>query len=225
MNIYRPTKRQKREAPISPFDVNSLEVIASPFGVVRTLVSTPIEKEIILNRLKKEIVESFELTLSVPRLHNRSAPPSSALQQIKSSKRKTLANKLKTQALKSRLYIGVNQGTRALERKEAQLLILCNDVYKSTILQHVIKLIKKSKKSSLVPIVLLPGNRVSFELGEALGVKRASSVVFTERPRESLQLCNEQMRDDCKSDESTERSNIYHDKIDSFLEFCKSKLP
>merc|ERR1712226_100214 len=114
------------------------------------------------------------------------------------------------QALKSRLYIGVNEGTRALEQKEAQLLILSNDVYKSTILQHVIKLMKKNKKSSLVSTVLLPGNRVSFELGEALGVKRASLVVFTERPKESLQLCNEQMRDNCKSDELKERFNVYH---------------
>mmetsp|Transcript_35810 Transcript_35810/g.40829 ORF Transcript_35810/g.40829 Transcript_35810/m.40829 type:complete len:226 (+) Transcript_35810:9-686(+) len=217
---YRPTKRQKREAPINPLDAVGLSQLSSYYGILKTPIIISSEKDIILDRLKKELIIPFELVLSVPRLYNRNATAASKLTQINISKRnKKKVENWKVGIIKSRMWIGINQGTRALEQEQPELVLLCNDVHSSIISQHVIKRIKSPNTTSKVPIIIFPGSRASFELGKIIGINRASLVVFTKQPT------GESLKGNIDHNTNEVEIHRYHQKIDSFLEFCKSKVP
>lgn len=59
-----PTKKRRAQHPRSLADNESLACVASPFGPIRTLVASQVEKEIFLERLDKEIVKRFSFSLS-----------------------------------------------------------------------------------------------------------------------------------------------------------------
>lgn len=208
-NATRPSKRQRRGQPLTPLDHESLECVASPIGPITTTpISSSLDKELILERLTKEIVRPFQLSLSIPR-GNKIV---STVVRAKKVKRTVVRNNSSTKSLErrvldTRLAIGTNQCTRALENQKPSLVLLCRDVHPPTMLAHVPLLLRNKKMTSLV---LLPG-RASLELGQALGIPRASIVIFTERSKEESTTDKEAI-DKC------------HAKIDSYIEFVKSKL-
>lgn len=207
----RPTKRQRREQPITPLDHESVACVASPTGPISNPVVSTLDKEIILERLKKELVQPFELKLSVPRGNKITTTGSSAAatEKKKKSPRKKPAKSLKRRLVESRLCIGINQCTRALERSDDALVLLCRDVNPPTMVSHIPRLVAKNEHVSLL---ILPGGHVSLELGACLGVKRASIVVIVQRPDDTVE-----------GEGDAETINNYHDRIDSFVEFVKSK--
>jgi ribosomal protein L7Ae-like RNA K-turn-binding protein len=102
--------------------------------------------------------------------------------------------------VKSRIKLGTNECTRALESTgtKAELIILCRDLHPPTILAHIPYLAKNTS------IFLLPG-RASFELGKVLGTKKVAIMVFLQRPEDA--------------------SEQEHDRIDSLVAFLKQKIP
>ena len=67
------------------------------------------------------------------------------------------------------------------------------------------------------PVLLLFPGKGSLELGRALGIKKCSILCFTSRNME-LEGLREGLVD------NSEEVDKYHAKIDSFVEFCKSKM-
>jgi hypothetical protein len=220
-------KRKKKNVvfPVRLIHNESVELVSSPTGPVQTLCLSQVDKEIILDRLLKEIVNNFDFTLS------------SKHHQIRKRKRSDDIEKscgdicdqevLKT-VLRSRLRVGVNSCTRALERAFHQnrsanqnagsadknhmqldiipdLVILARDIRPPNMLAHVPYFCSLLK----IPVLLLPG-RASKDIGKILGGKNASVIMFLKRSGEQI--------DD-------EVSIRYHRIIDSFVEFAKSKQP
>ena len=202
------TKKQRKEDPLSVLDNESLACVASPSGPIRTPVVCNVTKEIVLDRLDKEICKPFQFSLSVPRQQRQQVlRPDGTMETIKRP-----AKRLKTEAttssanavLKSRLKIGTNECTRALEKAVAKdgpapsLVLLARDVHPPTILAHIPYLAKQVG----TPILLLPG-KASWDLGRTLGTKKVTILLF--------------MPTQDKDDE--------HSRIDSLVDFIKSKVP
>ena len=106
------------------------------------------------------------------------------------------------------------------------LILACRDIYPPTTHAHVPFLLSQLREEEeqkggadvdTPVLMLLPGKCSSLELGRALGIQKCSMLCFTSRNmeleglREGLVDCSEEV-------------DTYHAKIDSFVEFCKSKL-
>ena len=216
----RPTKRQRKEHPLTLTDNESLSLVASPYGPIATPLASIVAKEIVLERLRKEIVDRFGLVLSIPRNKKQHifSKTGEKLQQGKcqeSKKIKIQARLVKIQdpkitLLRSRMVFGVNQCTRALETTLTAtiptLLIVGRDLYPPNILSHIPLLARETN----TPILLLPGN-ASVELGAALGTKKIGILLFLSRNKGDEELSAEDLK--------------LHALIDSFIDFAKSKLP
>jgi ribosomal protein L7Ae-like RNA K-turn-binding protein len=199
----RPTKRQRKEHPQSLLDNESLACVASPDGSIRTPVVCHVTKEIILDRLDKEICKPFHFSLKVPRADRPKIQKNGKMISLPRGKATGTKIEDPIKALvKSRIKIGTNECTRALESKSVtmpELIILARDVHPPTILAHIPYLAKNTS------ILLLPG-RASFELGKVLGAKKVAIMVFLQRPKDT-----------------TEQQE--HDRIDSIVAFLKQKIP
>ena len=211
----RPTKRQRQDHPRSLLDNESLACVASPYGPIRTPVVCNVTKQIVLDRLDKEICKPFHFTLSRPKnrlkndKNNVAMEPSG--QNVHASSCSSNEEDVSSKAvvlLRQRLKIGTNECTRALLRKESSspdLVILSRDVHPPTILAHIPNLVAQNKKHI---ILLLPG-RASYELGKTFGAKKVAILVFLPRPK----------------DDDNDVNNEEHARIDSLVEFLKSKIP
>ncbi|KAI2500487.1 hypothetical protein MHU86_13978 [Fragilaria crotonensis] len=109
------------------------------------------------------------------------------------------------------------------------LIIACRDIHPPTTHAHVPFLLsqlqegeeqdeeRKGTTDLDTPVLMLLPGKASLELGRALGIKKCSILCFTSRNmeleglREGLVDCSEEV-------------DKYHAKIDSFVEFCKSKM-
>lgn len=225
----KPSPKKQRQ-PRSFADNESLACVASPIGPIRTPVVSTLVKEILLDRLEKEIVSKFSFSLS--REKKQQGPKylvggKLVSREERESKRRrveplTNDTKKKEEKLRSpesekkvtvkkRLLVGTNQCTRALEAAvlgkgmAPSLLVLARDVYPPTILAHIPFLAKQVG----TPILLFPG-RASMELGSTLGTKKVAIVLF---------LPSGDVTD------ATEEIQQCHKDIDSFVEFAKSKVP
>jgi len=235
--------KKKKNAVILPqhmIENESLELVASPIGPIRTNPVSASDAQIILDRMSREIVDKFGFTLS---------PVGNA---GTSRKRKIISTRTvpiddaeeKKQRLariaKSRIIIGTNSCTRAFEKLYSQqkqkqnqdrdkdqstlsyekpgssevvshsskpsLCILARNVRPPSILAHIPYLCHQMN----VPIILLPG-KASNDLGSILGGRKVAVLLFRERPP---------IPDgECAADKK------HHDKIDSYVEFAKLKLP
>jgi hypothetical protein len=205
----------------------SVELVSSPVGPVQTICLSQVDKEIILDRLLKEIVNNFHFTLSPKRINTHERLRSDKLR----SENKYIDScdqEVMKKVLRSRFRIGINSCTRTLERvfhnyrdtnQNAtlgdtnsskldiipDLVILARDIRPPNILAHVPYFCSLLK----VPILLLPG-RASADIGKVLGGKSVSVAMFLKRS------------DDQMDDEVSIRC---HRIIDSFVVFAKSKQP
>ncbi len=226
----------------SMIDNESLERVASPLGEVHTIAISPLDKQVILDRLKKEIVEPFGFSMSTAS-SSSSNPKRRQLEgesQLKSKVTKGDDGYQLAHIAQSRLVIGTNSCTRVMNKlfasnvkikkgdrkngndgksastqtpKKPSLCVLCRDIRPPTILAHVPYLCQQLN----IPIILLPG-RASFDLGQALGAKTASVVLFLDRDQKEAVSGSD-------SDSSSKAEIKRHNQIDSYIEFVKEKLP
>lgn len=226
-NLVVSKKKKKKNVviPQNVMDNESLELVASPIGPIRTKPVTTTDAQIILDRLAKEIVQKFGFTLSpVGKSDN-------------SKKRKRVSNapvpvdpleekKMKmTNIAKSRIVVGTNSCTRVFEKLYARptrgrdasessessstgkpsLCLMARDVRPPAILSHIPYFCHQMN----VPIILIPGN-ATHDLGCVLGGNKVSVLLFRERPSTSTG----ENGVDCQ----------YHDMIDSYIAFAKLKV-
>jgi ribosomal protein L7Ae-like RNA K-turn-binding protein len=219
-NTNRPSKRQRRDQPVTPLDHESLACVASPVGPISTTPVSSLDKEIIVSRFQKEICAApFDLHLSIPR-GNKITTASGGRKTTTTttrSQRKPLKS-LARRVLESRLSIGTNQCTKALQnnRQKVALVVLCRDVHPPSILAHIPYLTTVVNKSTSTSLVLLPG-RASLDLGHAMGIKKCAILAFSKRNLE-----DEAVREGLVDD--SDQVDKYHARIDSFIEFVKDKL-
>ena len=118
-----------------------------------------------------------------------------------------------TSLVRSRIKLGTNECTRVLESAVGGtgptplLILLAKNIHPPNILAHIPHLAMKVG----TPIMMLPG-KASEEMGKTLGVKRVAIVVFLPRPSS--------FNDD---DDDTREAD--HARIDSFIDFIKTKIP
>ena len=214
LSLARPSKRQRQDNPRSLMDNESLACVASPGGPIRTPVVDNITKEIILDRLEREICKRFHFCLSVPRARRPKVMRDGKMVPVERKRQKTDESDTSESLLKSRMKIGTNECTRALEAAVAgvgsapSLILLAKGVHPPNILAHIPYLAKKVG----TPIMMLPG-RASWEMGKKLGAKKVAILLFLPRPKTNTEAVDAKTR-------STE-----HARIDSFVDFIKSKIP
>lgn len=162
----------------------------SSLGIVATNVASEATKEIFLDRFAKEIVEPF-----------RPAPPTGreTFQSTRKKKPET-----KGGLWKERLAMGTNQCLRILENgikdesaPKPSLMVLARDIYPPTMLVHVPVMAKRLD----IPVLLLPG-KASNEIGQAVGIKKTSILLFL-------------------SSKTNDQANA---TINSFVDFVKSDM-
>mmetsp|Transcript_7894 Transcript_7894/g.14872 ORF Transcript_7894/g.14872 Transcript_7894/m.14872 type:complete len:236 (-) Transcript_7894:39-746(-) len=225
-------KRKKNTIliPKSLADIESLELVPSPVGPIRTLAVSAVDKSIIIERFVNEIVQKFHFSLSQPmkrqRFTNTKCP-----QDAKNSHRQDIELKM-AEFSKSRIIVGTNSCTRLLEKlyssksegknnesiQESSIIdpssshiywtvslcILSRDVRPATILSHIPYLCHLFN----IPVLLLPG-KASLELGAALGTKKVSIVLFQTKSQSAM--------------EDPEKK--WQQQIDSYVDFVKKKIP
>lgn len=218
-------KKRKLVIPEHLIDNDSLEIIATPIGPIRTFPVSQNDKDIILDRLKKEIIDRFDFTLS-PK--NSSASKKQKIIQINDMNKEEQQKKM-TAFAKTRIVVGTNSCTRAFEKisraeissnqdmakeddkkREAMdfsLCILARDVRPASVLSHIPYLCQLHDID--IPIILL-GGKASYELGRLLGCKKTSVLLF---------------RKDSCPEIITGAEKKWEKQIDSLVEFLKSKIP
>ena len=233
----RKRGRPERDYPRNLVDDESLSAVSSPFGApVRTAVIATAEKDILIERLGKEIGVRLGFTLSersggtkrrrrqeggeVGDEERRGPAESSGDGQDEGGKNCARSRWYK-EVTKARIVVGTNQCTRALEgaligsRPAPLLVLLARDLRPPAILCHVPLLCR----SAGTPLILLPG-RASVEMGAALGGRMVAVVAFLPRTEvlDRTELGQEKMG---MENGVAERC---HQDIDSFVAFACSKL-
>lgn len=208
------SKRQRREEPHSLLDNESLACVASYNGTIHTPVVDNVTKEIVLDRLDKEICKRFSLTVSVPRAKRQMVMRDGKMVPAEKKRRKREMDP-STSLVRSRIKLGTNECTRVLEAAvggtgpKPLLIILAKNIHPPNILAHIPHLSMKVG----TPVMLLPG-KASEEMGKTLGVaKRVAILVFLPRPSS--------LNDD--HDDAAREAD--HARIDSFIDFIKTKIP
>lgn len=221
-------EKQKKKKSILPYRIvqnESVELVASPIGPIELSPLSQVDKTILLDRLLKEIVRTFNFCLS-PILHKPSKRARDGESICVQRSAHTQERAFLISLLRSRFTMGINSCTRALEKlspppiakqssliavekdeiiPKPSLVILARDIRPPTMIAHIPYYCHLFK----IPILLLPG-RASVEMGKVLGGKRSSVIMFFQRL-------------DRKHED--EQSSRYHDIVDSFIEFAKSMQP
>ena len=209
------SKRQRREDPHSLLDNESLACVASYSGPIRTPVVDTVTKEIVLDRLDKEICKRFQLTVSVPRAKRHLVMKDGRMVPAEKRKR-TREMDPSTSLVRSRIKLGTNECTRMLESAvggtgpSPLLILLAKNIHPPNILAHIPHLAMKIG----TPVMMLPG-KASEEMGKTLGVKRVAIVVFLPRPSSF----------DNNTDDDDTCREADHARIDSFISYIKTKIP
>lgn len=208
---------RKRKLPRSFLECPSLSLVAdfppSKEGeCLAKFVSTPVAsdatKEIFLDRFSKEIVQPFR-----PKPENKGESfvmvnGRLQKQQTKSKMEKKVESNPTNKIWSQRVRMGTNQCLRILEEcmssgktssNKPVVIVLARDIYPPTMLSHV----PVMAKSLETPVLLLPG-KASSEIGQVVGVKKTSILLFLPRVEDDKDPAN--------------------DKVDSFLEFVKSDM-
>jgi len=239
-NGKQVTKSKRKQKKISlPYrlkEIDSLELVPSPFGPIETPIVSSVDKDIIIDRLNKEILKKFRFSFSASTaklkqnenqsryyLGSNSAKNDNESQEkgpkcqkiVHDSKKDNLTSE--TLVCKKRIIIGTNQCTRALEaallKKETipSLIIMARDLRPPTILAHVPVMCKVLN----VEILLLPG-MASYELGQHFGTRTVSIIAFLP----DLDV------DGGALGGKTEQAQIQkcNKCINSYINFAKSKL-
>lgn len=182
---------------------NCITRVASAFGVIDNKIITALEKDIVLNRLEKEITSRFHFGL------RRSSHHEKYQEEILPQDDDDAV----FDVLKSRILAGVNQCTHRLEtvtsHASPSIIIIARDVRPPTSLAHI-PVIANHRN---IPLLVLPG-RSSTEMGNIMGVKTVSVLMFLEEEeRNADMIIQSRKTKDC------------HKSIDSFVKFLISKIP
>ena len=211
-------KRQEESAAASPphalacwLDCQSLTHIPVPVAsgggdesrlkILETKVSSNVQKEIFLDRFRKEVIERFDFSLK-----SKSKSEKSLSGDAKSSDAKTAR-----EIVKNRVLVGFSVCSKALHRRNHQedadatrsldLLVMCSDFEPTRFAVHF----PIAAHQYNIPLLLLPA--ASQEMGALLGVRCAGVVAITSAT---------------KIDHPSERK--VHEAIDSFVSFVKTKI-
>ena len=216
MNASMKRKRKNSiKAPASFQQNESLEIVASMYGPIRITPTTAIDKDILLQRLKIELLDRFIFKRnSVKKTKNGENLDTSKEKGDKVEKNKEFD---RSECLNKYLVVGVNQCTRVLEqafsrdgakREEMKpsLVMLSRDLRPPTILAHIPSFCKQLD----VPMILLPG-RASSEIGNVFGIKSASVVIFMTQENQSRKDLEKSEIELCKS-------------VNSYIDFAKRKI-
>jgi ribosomal protein L7Ae-like RNA K-turn-binding protein len=200
---------RKRKLPRSFLDCPTLSLVkdfpskkddTSP-GIVNTNVASEATKEIFLDRFTKEIVAPFRPSQSKGRGSFVMVDGT-----LKRQPQSTPMNKTETKGgvWTEIVAMGTNQCLRILEngiKYEAaprpSLMVLARDIYPPTMLAHAPVMAKKLG----VPVLILPG-KASDELGQAVGIKKTSILLFL-------------------SSKANDQANA---KVNSFVDFVRSDM-
>jgi ribosomal protein L7Ae-like RNA K-turn-binding protein len=186
----KKSKKRKRKLPTSFLDCASLvQVVDFPSAtgkkgkLITTEVASDVVKEIFLERLVKEIVKPYR-----PSRVNDGGESfvmvDGTLQKRKIQKEKKNDDKStkndEASIWKQRVKIGTNQCLQVLDSSlpdnktsAPSLLVLARDIYPPTMLAHVPAVAQKLG----IPLLMLPG-KASLELGQAIGIKKTSIILF-----------------------------------------------
>jgi ribosomal protein L7Ae-like RNA K-turn-binding protein len=230
----RPSKRQRKEQPPSWLENESLACVASPSGrIIHTKVASVKDKEVFLDRLKKEIIRPFFGFQKGKNKRKNVQVPAALLNHPNKDQKGQQAQKLANDAiLKRRIVMGTNECTRALENSTSgkvprpSLIVLARDIYPPTILAHVPVLAASHSKSpdSSVPILLLPG-KASKELGDLFGTKHVSVLLFLPKNSTAKDITMAGGdNDDNAVDKEEELEVGASSSITSFVKFVKHAL-
>ena len=206
------TKKRKRPNKVKiPTDIvhnESLELVSSALGPIRSSPVTAIDRDILFDRLRIELLDKYDFFLKI------SSSPSC---EVRDERDCSTVEETQAKFLRKCLIVGTNECTRVLERATEvgrgtepltpSLVMLARDVRPPTILAHIPYLCKVLN----IPIVLLPG-KASSDAGHVFRRKRASAIVFMKGG---------------KSKEKVDQSKIEKDickKIDSYVNFVTSKI-
>lgn len=213
----------------------SLSLISSIYGMIHTKYPSTVDRDVVIDRFKKEIVERFQLSNRRRVIRNRELKKQSNLddavggEDIKvkcnigedNNKQKQWNPRIPLlfDTAMSRIRLGTNQCTLFLERAMRMqespplLILLARDIRPPHMLAHIPALAKQLS----IPLLLLSGN-TSKELGAILGMKLCSIVLFLSHDKEKIQ-CDKDTHD------TVGMIARYHNDIDSFIEYAKSKIP
>ena len=206
------SKKRKRKnnikVPNAIFHNESSEVVASIAGPVITAPLDPIDKEILLERFKIELLDRCNFFTRRPQAKDGD--------DVSTEEKRSVA-------INQCLIIGTNECTRALEKMTKKkcgkinfnpqchfspsLIMLARDLRPPTILAHIPILCKQIG----IPIVLLPG-KASSDVGKLLHRKRAAVLLLCTYDEYHLGECSDVERD-------------VSNRISSFINFAISKIP
>jgi ribosomal protein L7Ae-like RNA K-turn-binding protein len=211
----KKSKKRKRKLPTSFLDCPSLaQVVGFPSSskkkqhdIISTQVASDVVKEIFFERFVKEIVKPFRPTKN----------DGGALVMVNGKLQKQRAKNPRddstrydetSQFWRERLRMGTNQCFRVLEASAAKhnddspstpsLIVMARDIYPATMLAHAPVLARQLN----IPLLMLPG-KASVEIGNALGIRRTSILVFLPSSQ-------------------TDSSNV---AVNSFIDFVVSQIP
>jgi len=244
MTPKKVISKKKLPPPTNFCDNESLACVASPCEPIHTPMVSASNKDILLSRLGIEIVKRFQFTLSPQKKRDKKKTQSQEEETVYflGGRTKTIIKQTEENSelkakqdnvvevkapsmhsiVKSRLVVGTNQCTRALERAVARrnnpdeiddvvmpsLIFLARDVRPPTILAHIPVLARVLD----IPIMLLPG-KASSDMGKSLGANKVSILVFLS--------CSPRIA----THEMVQKIQDCHSGIDSYIEFAKSKAP
>jgi ribosomal protein L7Ae-like RNA K-turn-binding protein len=184
-NPREQRKKKKRKLPSSFLECQSvLQVVDFPSNsstnehqMVSSDALNEGTKEILLERLVKEIVKPFAPDRSNHK--NSFVMRNGKLEKSNQNQAADTLNPAKS-VWKQRIAMGTNQCLRILERANnssksvrPKLCVCARDIYPPTMLAHVPVMTTKLK----IPLLIL-GGKASLELGKALGVRKASILLF-----------------------------------------------
>lgn len=197
--MFRRTKRQRLEHPTCWMDCESIAAVPMPYlepeFILKSQVATVVTKEIIFDRIRKEIVEPFRYSLS---------------SKMKILEGESLEGvKARRSWLRKRIICGTNAVARVLEaavnckEKSAPLLLLLMIDAHPSLMSHLPILAQQCR----VPLLLLPGTSV--ELGKMMGTKKVAALAFV--PHHAVfKVPNDESR--------------VHAAVDSLVEFVRGKI-
>lgn len=205
-------KRKNIKVPSEFIQNESLEIVISPSGPIKSTTVTEEDKEILLQRLKIELLNKY--------LNSSKESNNSVHNDIDV---KNNANIFKL--FRKCLIVGTNECTRALEmsctstnsakglrdtnrEKMIPLLVmLATDIRPPTILAHIPCLCMQLG----IPILLLPG-KASSEVGKIFNIKQSSILLFMSYDKQYYEGL------------STDERNLLN-RINSYVRFAISKMP
>ena len=187
-----PQVNRKRKLPTSFLESQTLSLVSdfpttkeedsySSRRIVNTNVVSESTKAIFLDRFSKEVVQPFRPSPSKGVGGLFVMMENGTLTRQPQCTRKEKSDDSEDNIWRERLVMGTNQCLRNLENDiknqpgppQASLMVLARDIYPPTMLAHAPVMAKRLG----IPVLLLPG-KASNEIGQAVGVKKTSILLF-----------------------------------------------